>query len=133
MEGNKTLLCPTCFGMFFPGNALESVLNRLRANCDPTDLDSALKDFKGRFRRELPASVRYKQCPVCDAPMLRRNYGTVSGVITDVCVDHGTWVDEKAFADLANFIVRGGDLVAGKAQETRLRAATNRVPTNGNQ
>jgi len=121
IEGAQSLLCPTCHGMFFPSDALESVLNKLRATCDPTDVDSALRDFKDRFRRELPKNVRYKQCPVCDEPMIRRNYGTVSGVIIDVCHEHGTWVDENAFAELASFIVRGGDLVAGKAQQARAR------------
>lgn len=121
LDGSKALMCPTCHGMFFPAEGLESVLNKLRATCDPTDVDSALKDFKDRFRRELPKNVRYKHCPVCEEPMIRRNYGTVSGVIIDVCVEHGTWVDENAFADLASFIVRGGDLVAGKAQQARAR------------
>jgi len=121
IEGAKTLMCPQCHGMFFPDEVLESVLNKLRATCDPTDLDSAMKDFKDRFRRELPKNVRYKNCPVCEEPMIRRNYGTVSGVIIDVCADHGTWVDENAFAELASFIVRGGDLVAGRAELARAR------------
>lgn len=121
LDGATALMCPSCHGMFFPGEALETVLNKLRATCDPTDVDSALKDFKDRFRRELPENVRYKQCPVCEEPMIRRNYGTVSGVIIDVCYEHGTWVDENAFAELASFIVRGGDLVAGKAQQARAR------------
>jgi Zn-finger nucleic acid-binding protein len=122
MEGTTTLMCPSCQGTFFPGQTLEIVLNRLRANCDPTDVASALQGFKDRFKRELPKSVQYKQCPVCDGPMTRRNYGTVSGVIVDVCYEHGTWVDGSAFGELASFIVRGGDLVAGKASETRERA-----------
>jgi Zn-finger nucleic acid-binding protein len=129
MEGTAALMCPACQGMFFPAAALEAVLNKLRATCDPTDAESALKDFKDRFRRELPDAVRYKQCPVCDAPMLRQNYGAVSGVITDVCNDHGTWVDGQAFAELADFIVRGGDLVADKAAQTRQRVAANRTTT----
>jgi hypothetical protein len=108
--------------MFFPDQTLERVLNKLRATCDPTDVQSALQDFKDRFTRALPDSVQYKQCPVCDGAMTRRNYGTVSGVIVDVCYDHGTWVDGTAFGELADFIVRGGDLVAKKASLARDRA-----------
>lgn len=121
LDGTKALMCQSCHGMFFPDQSLEVVLNKLRATADPTDLDSALKEFRDRFRRELPENVHYKKCPVCGNPMIRRNYGTVSGVIVDVCYEHGIWVDENAFAELADFIVRGGDLVAGKAQETRAR------------
>ena len=122
MEGATTLMCPSCQGMFFPDQTLEQVLNRLRATCDPTDVHSALQDFKDRFTRTLPDSVKYKQCPVCDGAMMRRNYGTVSGVIIDVCYDHGTWVDGSAFGELASFIVRGGDLVTQKVDQTRARA-----------
>ena len=129
MEGTAALMCPACQGMFFPDAALETVLNKLRATCDPTDAESALKDFKDRFRRALPESMRYKLCPVCDQPMLRQNYGAVSGVITDVCNEHGTWVDGQAFAEIADFIVRGGDLVADKAAQTRQRVAANRATT----
>lgn len=127
MDGTAALMCPACHGMFFPAAGLETVLNKLRATCDPTDAESALKEFKDRFRRELPESMRYKQCPVCDQPMIRQNYGRVSGVITDVCSDHGTWVDGQAFAELADFIVRGGDLVSDKAAQTRQRVAANRT------
>lgn len=123
-EGTITLTCPVCRGSFFPARGLEAVLNRLRSSCDTVDVESALKDFRDRFTRELPDTVRYKACPVCETVMLRRNYGNVSGVIVDCCGDHGTWVDENAFAELASFIVRGGDLVAGKANEVRARSRT---------
>jgi len=125
IEGVTTLMCPSCQGMFFPDQGLEIVLNKLRAACEATDVQSAMHEFKDRFSRQLPESVQYKQCPVCDGPMIRRNYGTVSGVIVDVCYDHGTWVDGAAFGELADFIVRGGDLVAGKASETRAQAHLN--------
>ena len=122
IESCTTLMCPSCQGMFFPDQTLERVLNQLRATCDPTDVHSAMQEFKTRFTRSLPESVKYKQCPVCDGPMTRRNYGGVSGVIIDVCYEHGTWVDGSAFGELADFIVRGGDLVSEKANETRARA-----------
>jgi len=120
-EGTTTLVCPSCRGTFFPGRSLETVLNKLRATCDPVDVDTVMRDFKDRFTRELPDAVRYKQCPVCDGVMLRRNYATVSGVIVDCCNDHGTWVDETAFAGLADFISRGGDLLADEAGKVRAR------------
>lgn len=128
IEGVTTLMCPSCQGMFFPDQGLEQVLNKLRATCEATDVHSAMQEFKDRFKRQLPDSVQYKQCPVCEGPMIRRNYGTVSGVIVDICYDHGTWVDGTAFGELADFIVRGGDLVAGKASETRARARMSPQP-----
>ena len=118
-EGTSALTCPSCHGTFFPERGLEMVLNKLRATCDPVDMDSVLKEFKGRFTRELPTAVRYKTCPVCLTVMMRKNYATVSGVIVDYCGDHGIWVDEHAFAELADFICRGGDMVARQADRVR--------------
>jgi hypothetical protein len=65
--------------------------------------------------------VRYKACPVCEEVMARRAYGTVSGVIVDHCGDHGTWVDEAQFAALADFICRGGDVLASEIDKVRAR------------
>ena len=120
-EGVATLSCPSCRGTLFPDRGLESVLNKLRATCDPVDVASAFREFKDRFKRELPDAVRYKDCPVCETPMMRRNYATVSGVVVDQCADHGTWVDETAFAALADFICRGGDVLANETGKFRAR------------
>ena len=127
-EGIATLVCGSCRGTFFPDRTLEHVLNKLRQTCDPVDMATVLRDFRGRFTRELPKAVRYKKCPVCDEVMLRRNYATVSGVVIDVCADHGTWVDEHAFAELADFICRGGDQLAEKAADVRRAEAQARSP-----
>lgn len=125
-EGTTTLSCPVCRGTFFPGRALEQVLNRLRATVDTVDAESVLRDFRDRFTRQLPEAVRYKACPVCSTVMTRRNYATVSGVIVDFCGDHGMWVDEAQFADLASFICRGGDILASQAKKVQQRASAGR-------
>jgi hypothetical protein len=86
------------------------------------DVATVMKEFKDRFTRKLPEAIRYKQCPVCLTVMTRRNYATVSGIIVDSCGDHGTWVDEAQFAALADFICRGGDLLApSEAGRPRVR------------
>jgi len=120
-DGVRTFVCPTCRGTFFLDRGLEDVLNKLRAAADPVDLSAVAREFKDRFTRKLPEAIRYKKCPVCHTVMTRRNYGTVSGVIVDFCGDHGTWVDEAQFADLADFICRGGDVLAERAGQVRAR------------
>lgn len=130
MEGCAAFSCPDCRGIFFPEFTLETVLNKLRATCDPVDVRAVLQDFRDRFHRKLPETVRYKKCPVCTTPMTPSNYRTVSGVIVDLCGQHGTWVDEQAFAALADFICRGGDLVANEAGRVRART-TGRRPEGG--
>jgi len=120
-EGVVTYSCPTCRGTFFAERGLEDVLNKLRATCDPMDVQTVMKEFKDRFTRKLPEAIRYKKCPVCDTVMTRRNYATVSGVIVDFCGDHGTWVDEAQFAALAEFISKGGDILAAETGKVRAR------------
>jgi Zn-finger nucleic acid-binding protein len=125
-EGIRVLSCPECRGTFFPDHALESVLNQLRAGAETLEVSAVLADFRKRFTRKLPPSVRYRNCPVCEDPMLRSNYGTVSGVIVHVCGDHGTFVNEMEFANLAEFIVRGGDQLADHARKIHVRITHNR-------
>jgi Zn-finger nucleic acid-binding protein len=125
-EGIHVLSCPECRGTFFPDNALESVLNNLRAGAETLEVSAVLADFKKRFTRKLPPSVRYRNCPVCEDPMKRHNYGTVSGVIVHVCGDHGTFVNEMEFANLADFIVRGGDQLADRARKIHVRITNHR-------
>jgi hypothetical protein len=40
--------------------------------------------------------------------MQRRNYQKSSGVITDVCNTHGTWLDADELEQIAGFILSGG-------------------------
>ena len=125
-ESTKVLSCSECHGTFFPGHALETVLNNLRQNTERLEVSAVLEDFKKRFKRKLPPSVRYRHCPVCEGPMKRHAYGTVSGIIVHICGDHGTFVSESEFASLADFIVRGGDQLADRARKIHVRITNNR-------
>ena len=46
--------------------------------------------------------------------MVRRNYANASGVIIDLCGEHGHLVDQNAFSDLSDWISRGGDQIAAR-------------------
>ena len=41
--------------------------------------------------------------------MLRRNFRRSSGVILDVCVEHGTWLDADELEQITGFILSGGE------------------------
>ena len=126
-DGIITLCCPNCRGTFFPATGLESVLDKLRATCDPKEVAEVMRDFKDRFTRELAHAVRYKACPVCSTVMTRRAYQTVSGVVIDQCGEHGNWVDEMAFIELTDFICRGGDVLASEVRKIRARSQPKRT------
>ena len=52
--------------------------------------------------------VRYVKCPECGQMMLRRNWGSHSGVIVDTCNKHGSWYDDGEVAKIQEFIEHGG-------------------------
>lgn len=65
--------------------------------------------------------IAYLPCVTCREPMTRRNFGGSSGVLLDVCKDHGIWLDSDEFERVLDF-VRGGGLERARERE-RLREA----------
>jgi len=52
--------------------------------------------------------VRYRPCPACRQRMNRVNYARRSGVVLDVCKEHGLWFDQDELRRVLAFIARGG-------------------------
>jgi Zn-finger nucleic acid-binding protein len=69
--------------------------------------------------------VRYRRCPACGKTMNRVNYARISGIIVDVCRDHGTWFDVHELPALLEFVRRGG-LDTARARETEALAEERR-------
>lgn len=79
-------------------------------------------------------TVRYRPCPQCGKLMNRSNYARISGVILDVCKDHGLWFDRDELRQVLAFIEGGGLEKSRQRQvleeEERLRrAAEPPIPT----
>jgi Zn-finger nucleic acid-binding protein len=76
--------------------------------------------------------VKYLRCPVCRAMMDRVNFARVSGVVVDVCADHGTWFDLNELHRIVDFIASGGldrslERVRDDAFDRRLREAMGQI------
>lgn len=67
---------------------------------------------------DLPAkgTPLYRRCTECDQLMNRTNYGRRSGVIVDICRDHGIWFDHGELARILKWI-REGHWTAAKRQK----------------
>ena len=52
--------------------------------------------------------VRYIPCPHCRQLMNRINFANCSGVVVDVCKQHGTWFDRDELRQIVEFIRGGG-------------------------
>jgi Zn-finger nucleic acid-binding protein len=62
------------------------------------------------------SKVNYVPCPECSQLMNRMNFARCSGVIVDVCKQHGTWFDRDELSRIVEFI-HGGGLNAARAKE----------------
>ena len=66
----------------------------------------------------------YRKCPQCNSIMQRKNYATSSGIVIDICKNHGIWFDIKELDEILKFI-RSGQLQ--KAQEKAVRVAERKI------
>ena len=62
--------------------------------------------------------------------MNRRNWGQKSGVIVDVCQNHGVWFDLDELDKLLRWIRTGGETVSKRAAEAE-RAAVRHLAISG--
>ena len=52
--------------------------------------------------------IRYLPCPECTKHMNRTNFARYSGVIMDVCKEHGTFFDRDELRRIVSFVREGG-------------------------
>jgi Zn-finger nucleic acid-binding protein len=71
-----------------------------------------------------PDKVKYVPCPECSQLMNRINFARCSGVVVDVCKQHGTWFDRDELSSIVEFI-RGGGMNSARAKE-RIEIAEER-------
>jgi Zn-finger nucleic acid-binding protein len=100
--------CPHCGGHFVAKDVLAELLVRAEVS----------GPFAEPTKSAIPAleQVRYVSCPLCHSSMNRMNFGRVSGVIVDVCKQHGTWFDGGELTRVIAFAANGG-LAKTRARE----------------
>jgi Zn-finger nucleic acid-binding protein len=98
--------CGSCRGLWVPGENFDALVS----HAAEAQRDGQALTRPPRVAGANPSQqqVRYRKCPECDAFMQRRNYQKSSGVITDVCNTHGTWLDADELEQIAGFILSGG-------------------------
>ena len=75
---------------------------------------------------EIP-KVRYVKCPRCRKLMNRVNFAEHSGVVLDVCRNHGTWFDANELQRIVQFIRDGGLDQARERGKLELAAERRRL------
>lgn len=109
--------CSGCDGTWVDSTTLQQI-------CDEKEQQAAIigMPVDAPQPMHLDTNFRYIPCPICKELMNRVNFARISGIILDVCKDHGTFFDKDELRQLVDFIRAGG---LDKARE-RLHADEER-------
>jgi Zn-finger nucleic acid-binding protein len=98
--------CARCAGLWLGRAEFDLVAERAREQALPVELSTPRAAAQAARRA---ASPSYRRCPRCGKHMNRRNFSRHSGVILDVCKEHGTWLDAQELEAVLAFIRQGGE------------------------
>ncbi|MFO0983783.1 MAG: zf-TFIIB domain-containing protein [Planctomycetota bacterium] len=116
--------CGRCAGLFLRPEHFE----RLIARADERRVVLAELERRTAAAASVDAErVAYLRCPLCPDMMVRRNFGGGSGVILDLCRDHGIWLDHHELEKILAFVHAGGLKVARERELERLSAERERA------
>jgi Zn-finger nucleic acid-binding protein len=93
--------CASCEGLWLDPQEFSTVLQHHEKKLTPQFVRETLRKAKaGIPPEELKKS---SPCPVCSHAMTPRNYSYSSGVIIDMCHDHGIWFDRDELERIEAF------------------------------
>ena len=127
-KGDKFYIerCRQCMGLYFDQNELEALLEQSVSNVFRIDQKRLNTINKELYHRD-PKQNRYVKCPVCRDYMKRANFGAKSGVIVDVCVKDGVWLDGGELKQLLEWKKAGGQLLHEKIRQKSGSSSSNDV------
>lgn len=120
--GRVALECARCGGLWLGDDLLRDLVKG--QGTLPEGFTGPLP--RARLERNRPGVPLYRPCPECGKLMNRRNYGQGSGVILDVCRDHGLWFDADELARVLAWTRAGGDDQAARRARTEQLATARR-------
>jgi Zn-finger nucleic acid-binding protein len=107
---SKVLECAKCLGLWLDTQSFEKL-------CADKEQQSAVLGNASLADRSIQQTkVNYVPCPECSQLMNRANFARCSGVIIDLCKQHGIWFDRNELSRIVEFI-RSGGLEKSRAKE----------------
>jgi Zn-finger nucleic acid-binding protein len=115
--------CPKCEGIWASADAIRQI-------CQDQEQQAAVLGMPfapptGTMRPE--KEIHYLPCPICHNLMNRVNFDHCSGVIVNVCSQHGTWFDKDALRHVVEFIRAGGLEKERRREREELEEVENRT------
>lgn len=114
--GETALLgCGKCDGLWIAPTTFEDI-------CADAEKRSAVLGFFEKREKRPPTltKVNYVPCPTCSQLMNRSNFARSSGVIIDICKQHGVWFDADELPTIVKFIQNGGMELARQREKNEL-------------
>jgi len=97
--------CQSCYGIFFDINELEIMIESSVKGSKNVDLMKLSQITEHPRHVDI---ITYRKCPVCQYAMQRKNFMGRSGVVTDLCVKHGVWLDSGELRQIMEWVKSGG-------------------------
>lgn len=116
--------CEQCNGLWVETETLQRLIADRRKPSPMAGTGLPTPTSTARIKLE---DVQYAPCPECHRLMNRVNFAHHSGIIVDVCAQHGTWFDADELRLVLEFVTTGG-LEAAEARERRMTPTS--VPTD---
>jgi hypothetical protein len=98
----RLLSCEGCGGQLVSHELLRALLEERQV------LGNAVPSATVPRSNPLLKPVRYRPCPQCAQMMNRKNFGSSSGIVIDVCTVHGSYFDAGELPRVLAFVKRGG-------------------------
>jgi Zn-finger nucleic acid-binding protein len=109
LGGTALQECPRCGGLWISTDVFEHI-------CADRETQAAVIVLKLPPPVLVNPRVRYLKCPQCARLMNRKQYSEGSGVILDICAEHGLWFDRGELRRIIEFI-RGGGVERARQRE----------------
>jgi Zn-finger nucleic acid-binding protein len=114
--------CSKCGGFWSEVDTFEAI-------CANQEKQEAVLGFIGSdaHPHAHPAAISYVPCPDCGQLMNRSNFARSSGVIIDLCKQHGVWFDADELPKIIEFINKGGLAKQREKEKIALRDERDRL------
>ena len=105
-ENVNVLECQSCTGLWISVESFRELRDRAAKQAAHLE-EAALAEARPRERTKQSGPL-YRPCVECEKLMARRLYAPGSGVIIDLCRDHGLWFDATELHQVLRWIAEGG-------------------------
>lgn len=115
-RGSAIDICPQCHGIWLDSDEFSY-------HASERDVYSDASIPTKFTKHPLEGKKAYVPCVRCGSLMGRQNFRKISGVLIDICRDHGVWLDAGELEQIRSFIANGGldqsqdkEILANKTQ-----------------